>query len=243
MKTILNFGAGVNSTALIIEMLKRNQKPDYIIFADTGNELPETYEHLKVMENWFKEKNLNFVKVQSKYINGSCSSLYDYYFERTTIPFRRFRDCTDKFKIVPITKFLSQFKKEGVIQNIGISAEEWHRVKNSPKNWIEFKYPLVDWKIDRKKCIEIIKEEGLSVPIKSGCYLCPFQPVRSWVSLYKTHKDLFQKSRELEENGRSYPKVFLPYDKTLAKYENAIKTQKKLTDFEPERICGGWCFT
>ena len=248
MKHILNFGAGVNSTALVIEMVNKKLPLDYVIFADTGCELPETYNHITRMKEWFKTKNINFVITSSKY---NCT-IYDYFFNKRTIPFRKFRDCTDKFKKIPITKFISQFKKEGVIQYIGISSDEKHRIRFSNKKWITFEYPLVEWNIDRKKCIEIIKKEGLEIPVKSGCFMCPFQPFESWKNLLNFHPELYKKSREIEEQNRSYPKNTLTWKGTLKQYEESIKQQKTIKEFWEELRCGskyvkescnGFCMT
>jgi hypothetical protein len=245
MKTILNFGAGVNSTSLIIEMLKRGIRPDYVIFADTGSELPETYTFLEIMKEWFKKKNLNFIEVKSRY---NCS-LYDYYFSRKTMPFRKFRDCTDKFKKSPINAFIKQFKKEGVIQYIGIASDEARRCRVSEKKWNEYKYPLVEWLIDRKRCIEIIKAEGLPEPIKSGCFMCPYQGDKSWINLMKNYPDLWKKAREMEEQNRTYPKNCLRWNHNLKQLEEADKTQVKLKEYEnphicdPKRSCDGFCMT
>lgn len=41
---IVNWGGGVNSTAMLVGMLERDIRPDRIIFADTWAEKPETYE-------------------------------------------------------------------------------------------------------------------------------------------------------------------------------------------------------
>lgn len=239
MKTILNFGAGVNSTALIIEMLNRNMKPDYVIFADTGSEMPETYQHIERMKIWFKEKGLEFIIVKSKY----NKTLYDYYFDKKLVPSRQFRDCTDKFKKRPILNFLKQFKPEGVKQYIGIGYDEPSRVRQSETKWIEFEYPLWEWKITREKCIDIIKKEGLEVPIKSGCFMCPFQPKDSWKELWKRHKDLFKKAREMEEQEKRYPEIALPWSRTLKEFEHAFKTQTTLFVFNEGSLCNGWCMT
>jgi 3'-phosphoadenosine 5'-phosphosulfate sulfotransferase (PAPS reductase)/FAD synthetase len=237
MINILNYGGGVNSTALIIEMKNRNIRPDYVIFSNTGEEMPETYIYLDIMRNWFIDNGFKFIEVGSRH-----GKLYDYYSSRKTIPFRKFRDCTDKFKKVPINNFIKQFKKDGITQFIGISYDELQRMRTSDKKWITLKFPLVDWKIDRNECIEIIKKEGLPVPVKSGCYMCPFQSDLSWKNLYKTNKDLWKKAREIEENNRTYPKNTLRWSGTLKELEYAIKTQTKLSGFSDE-ICGGFCFT
>jgi len=237
--SILNFGAGVNSTALIIELVKRQQKPDYVIFADTGAELPETYKHIQIMQEWFKTNGVVFLIVKSKY---ECS-IYDYYYNKKTIPWRKFRDCTDKFKITPITNFIKKFKELGVIQYIGIDIGEIRRAKKSGTKWIEFKYPLIDWKMNRQDCINTIKQENIDVPIKSGCYICPFQPFKSWISLLKTHPELFIKARQLEENNRSYPRIVLPFNHNLKMIEIANRQQKTLYEFDVSEICGGYCMT
>lgn len=237
MKTILNFGAGVNSTALIIEMVKRNMKPDYVVFADTGSEMPETYQHVEKMTGWFQRKGLEFIIVRSKH-----KPIYDYYFNKEMIPSRQFRDCTDKFKKQPILKFLKQFKTEGVKQYIGIGYDEPSRIRQSETKWIEFSYPLWEWRITRQKCIEIIQEEGLDVPVKSGCFMCPFQSNESWKSLFKTHKELFKKSREMEENGSRYPELTLTWSGNLRQFEKAFKEQTTLFPMEGS-YCSGWCMT
>ena len=243
MKHIVNFGAGVNSTAMIIEMVNRKMPIDYVIFSDTGGELPATYEFLEKMKVWFEEKNIPLIIVKSKY---DCS-IYDYYASKKTIPFRKFRDCTDKFKKTPITKFIKQFKEEGVIQYIGIASDEARRIRVSETKWIEFKYPLVSWLINRKKCIEIIKKEGLPEPVKSGCFMCPYQPDASWKNLMETSPDLWQMARQMEEQNRSYPRNCLRWKGTLKQIETAKNEQCTLDEFEnenkcdPKRSCDGFC--
>lgn len=237
MKTILNFGAGVNSTALVIEMINRDMKPDYVVFADTGSEMPETYQHIERMKDWFQKKGLAFVVVESKH-----KPVYDYYFKKKMTPSRQFRDCTDKFKKQPILKFLKQFKKEGVKQYIGIGYDEPSRIRESNINWIEFAYPLWEWRITRNVCETIIRNEGLEVPVKSGCFICPFQDKESWKGLWKTHKNLFKKAREMEEQGKRYPEITLTWSGNLKQFEKAFKEQTTLFPIEGS-YCSGWCMT
>ena len=46
-KYVLSYGAGVNSTALLFFLVKQKFPLDYVVFADTGNERPETYSYLE----------------------------------------------------------------------------------------------------------------------------------------------------------------------------------------------------
>ena len=53
---IVSYGAGTNSTALLIEMLNRGIPCNLITFADTGGERPETYEYMKMFSSWLVSK-------------------------------------------------------------------------------------------------------------------------------------------------------------------------------------------
>lgn len=52
---IVSYGAGMNSTAMLVEMVRRGEECAAVVFADTGGERPETYEHLM---NITREENL-----------------------------------------------------------------------------------------------------------------------------------------------------------------------------------------
>jgi 3'-phosphoadenosine 5'-phosphosulfate sulfotransferase (PAPS reductase)/FAD synthetase len=47
---VVAFGGGTNSTAMLCGFRERGIKPDLILFADTGGEVPETYEHVLEMD-------------------------------------------------------------------------------------------------------------------------------------------------------------------------------------------------
>lgn len=55
---IVSFGGGTNSTALIILCWLKKIHIDAIVFADTGDELPETYNFLEWFDGWLESKNL-----------------------------------------------------------------------------------------------------------------------------------------------------------------------------------------
>jgi 3'-phosphoadenosine 5'-phosphosulfate sulfotransferase (PAPS reductase)/FAD synthetase len=49
---VVAYGLGVDSTAMLIEFVRRGIRPDHILFADTGGEKPETYSYLPVMQKY-----------------------------------------------------------------------------------------------------------------------------------------------------------------------------------------------
>jgi len=236
---IISFGAGQNSTAMIIKMFNDGIKIDEIIYSEVGNEMPETYMFLKEFKIWCKKKGLLFTKVKSK-----LGTIRDYYGSKKIIPYRMFRQCTHKFKIIPINKYIRDKYglKTPINMMMGIAADEKKRMdKIKGRKQFTFKFPLVDWDINRQGCIKIIKKEGLSVPVKSGCYFCPFQPKGAWKDLYNKHKELYEDSIEFEKNGRAYPEGTLMGNITLEEFKIALKEQRKLTSEDVSLIKCGWC--
>lgn len=53
----INFGGGIDSTAVIIECINRGHRPDWILFADTGSERPETLVHVDEMNKFIRNMN------------------------------------------------------------------------------------------------------------------------------------------------------------------------------------------
>jgi len=191
---IANFGCGINSVAGILKYGFDNYKE--IIFSDTGSEKPETYEYLKYL---IDEKGWKITIINDHW----GISLFDYYYNKSTIPRMKFRDCTNKFKITGIKRYLRKKygKKETFLSDIFIDRSEYTRIKTSDVKYQVLNYPLVYDNINREDCIKIIEEAGYKIPIKSGCFMCPFNTKKMWQLLKVKHPDLFQKSLELEKRA------------------------------------------
>jgi len=208
MTRILSFGGGVQTTALLLKYPKRY---DYVVFADVGDEKPETYEYLENYIKPFCEVNkINFVTVK----NPKFDSLMDYCVENKVVPTRAFRWCTHKFKIMPIRRFVRSLgakKKNPFYQDIGISLDESHRMagKKYDTKYLISEYPLADNKITREDCYQIIKDAGFPVPPKSGCYYCPFAKKQEFIDIKKNHPKLWKLSIEMEKNNSRYPEITL----------------------------------
>lgn len=52
MALIASYGGGVNSTAMLVWMVKNKLVVHHILFADTGGEKPETYSYVKMFSDW-----------------------------------------------------------------------------------------------------------------------------------------------------------------------------------------------
>lgn len=226
MNSFLSFGAGVQTTALLILVAQGQVKADAVIFADTGAEHPETYEYIEKYDKPLCEEiGIPFltVKMYRKITNVNtgkheyASSLREAIVARRRVPSINMRWCTEYSKITPIKLAVRQLQKDHKFVKpayalVGISIDEKHRAYNKDGSWkqphcTEYlnSYPLVEMSISRNDCHKIIKDYGWPDPIKSGCYFCPFQGPRDWADLFHKHPDLFWDSVALEERDIKFP--------------------------------------
>ncbi|VWX51052.1 hypothetical protein [Novosphingobium sp. 9U] len=55
---VLSYGMGVDSTALLVELVSRGQAPDLVLTADPGAEKPESYAYLEMMRSWMADRGI-----------------------------------------------------------------------------------------------------------------------------------------------------------------------------------------
>ncbi|TKJ25420.1 MAG: hypothetical protein CEE41_04400 [Hadesarchaea archaeon B3_Hades] len=184
----LSFGAGVNSTALMLLLL--DEGVDFeSVFVDTGCEWPETYEHLHRLE----EEGYEITWIRPE-VSGT-HTLYEYMMKYKFIPAWRRRFCTAKWKRTPFDRYV----ETPCTTYIGYDFEERRRRHLRDRKGIHFEYPLIERMITRERCVKIIRDHGLPVPPKSGCWLCPFQDLAGWKRLRDTYPELFRRARDLED--------------------------------------------
>lgn len=204
--TVLSFGAGVQSTTLLMLVINKDPRlikaiggeehlPTEVMFADPGAETDETYAHVERMSALCEQSGLNFWTVN----NGSLTDAI--IAGRGHIPaFIKktnggegvlFRSCTEKFKIRPIYKKLRAimgYEPRTRIKHtanvwLGISLDEVQRMKDNHKKWATNIYPLIEMRWDRLNCINYLESLGSMHVGKSACVYCPYHSNRFWLDI------------------------------------------------------------
>lgn len=215
MKQYLSFGAGVNSTALLL--LLADQGRDFeTVFVNHGGDYPETYEYVDYLRN----QGFEITELIPDY--NECSTLYDHCWDRNIIPTTQFRWCTHYFKIVPYLEYIKP--NLPCISFIGFDAGEkkrveknkTHKIRYKIEHQIENRFPLFEEGLNRSACIALIESHGINIPPKSGCYFCPFQSKIGYRKLFLQHPDLFKKVEKLEQNVVSKKKIYLRGNKPIS---------------------------
>ena len=241
MKYVLSYGGGINSSALYFYILEKNLPLDCVIFADTGEEHKETYEAVEKMKKLCLSEGIKFMTVKSH-----LGNLYDYYFDKKKVMSLMKRDCTSKFKISPIRKYIRNVygKKERFVMYIGIAYDEATRMRDSDVKYITNCYPFCDDKISRNGNLQILKKNDFYA-VKSGCIGCIYNRKKNWIKMIVESPEEFDRHLRLEEQNTGFPKVLLNGSYSLRSLRNAYIGQKSLTAFiENEANCdvAGSCF-
>jgi 3'-phosphoadenosine 5'-phosphosulfate sulfotransferase (PAPS reductase)/FAD synthetase len=197
MKNYLSFGGGVNSVAM--QLILQDEGVDFeSIFVNHGADWPETYEYFDYFQDWLASNGfpeITVLKPDVGTIEGNrFDNLYDYYHFKKVLPSRRIRSCTDKMKKTPFNKYT----ETPCFVFIGYSSNEKNRARMTSKGGREYRWPLIEREINREACKRIIKNHGLKLPMKSGCFCCPFQRRDQFQDLRRKHPELFCRVEQLE---------------------------------------------
>ena len=148
------------------------------------------------------------------------------------------------------------------VQWIGITLDEWRRMKDARDQWIENAYPLVDLRLTRQNCVRWFQERYPGRPLaKSSCVGCPYHSNQEWLNIYRNHPEQAQRAIALDERLRdpertrmepnSLTRNYLhpgsrPLGETLERLDRLERMQPRLLDDESspaDEPCGGNCRT
>lgn len=220
---VANFGGGVDSTAMLIELVAQGRRPDYILFADTGAEHPETYTHIAYFSQWLVAQGFPAVTTVRRYgadgqygeksrasktgpgytdIVGNCH-------QNKTLPSLAFgmKSCSLKWKAEPMDKWLkTRYGNRPIHKLIGYDAgpADSRRAvnRNTDGGQFTYEYPLRTWGWDREACEARIAAAGVKVPRKSACYFCPASKKWEVAQLAINHPKLFAEAIAVELGAR-----------------------------------------
>lgn len=266
--TYLSFGAGVQSSALLVMSalgLHGCPKADLAVFADTGDEPAWVYEHLEFMRT-FAESHGIPLKVTS--IGCLSKDTLDRLAGKrkrvAQIPAFTTRDnratilqrqCTNDYKLNPLKQAVRehlgykkrQWMKHHITCLIGISTDEAHRMKPAKDKWLTNAWPLIDAGLSRQDCLDLLAKHGLPKPERSACIYCPFHSNDYWHWLQTEHPEEFDRAVRFDEAIRDQRSSGLEHPVFLHRSLIPLRDVTFIGDVPPSKVdgfgneCEGMC--
>lgn len=238
VRHILGLSGGKDSAALAIYMRDRVPNMEYF-FADTGKELPETYEYLD------KLKARLGIEIKRLSADRGFDHWLDVY--GGMLPSPKARWCTKALKIQPIEEFVGN---DRAISYIGIRADEENRKGYiSTKDNIQSSFPFIEDGLRKDDIIKILEESGIGLPkyydwrSRSGCFFCFYQRKIEWVRLAEQHPERFEEAVRYEEErggagytwaqGETLRELIARKDEIIAENEAAEERARKRRELHP----------
>lgn len=206
MKHIVSFSGGKDSTAMLLRMLEENMQVDEIIYCDTYKEFPQMYKHIEKIKKYIKEK------YNKEITTLKAEKDFDYYMfehEKTRGKNKGKRGygwstmlcrwCTSNLKTNVINKYLKA-KNEEYTEYIGIACDEPKRIKDKC-------YPLVEWGMTEKDCLQYCYERGFDWDglyehfDRVSCWCCPLKNLKELEILYKYYPELWEELKKMDKRA------------------------------------------
>lgn len=183
-------------------------KPDLAVIADTGREMSTTWDYLnkitipalasvgvvlhRVRKNKYSTVDLYSGKAKNKLLipafttfSGEMSKLPTY--------------CSSEWKLRVIQRWATkEHQVKAATLWMGMSVDELRRVKLPLGKW-EKHYPLVQLKLTRQNCIDLVQLVGWPTPPRSSCYMCPNHREEEWEWQQRNAPKDFQQAIKFEK--------------------------------------------
>lgn len=192
--TVLSLGWGVQSFTLLAMSSVGELSPlDAAIHADTRHERTDTYMFAASWASYFAERGPDILTVGpddgGRVLRRPDVAIPAYTDAGGMIP----RQCTSMWKVAPIRRETRRLMREHGVKNaemwMGISLDEWQRMRKPDVAYLQYRYPLVEKRMTRGDCIGWLQTHNFAVPLRSACVFCPFQSDQDWQAVMSDDQD------------------------------------------------------
>lgn len=210
MKIIASFSGGKDSTCMLLEMIRRKEHIDEVVFFDTGWEFPQMYEHVERVKRIVEDAGIKFTTLHP-------DVSFDYLmFE---VPVKDGKHCGyswcglkgcrwgTTYKLRAIDNY---FKNEPEhIQCVGIAIDEPERLAKERKG--NKRFPLAEYGFTEADCLKYCYElefdwGGLYELLdRVSCKYCGLKNLKELRNIYTNIPEVWEELRDYQRRTR------LPY--------------------------------
>ena len=209
-KVIVSFSGGKDSTWMLLEMIRRGEHIDEVVFFDTGWEFPQMLRHVDKIKAIVEDNGIIFTTLRPR-------KPFDYFMFDT--PHKKgsktgWSWCGygggrwgTREKVRTINQYFN--RQTDYVQCIGIAADEVERLEKERSD--NKRFPLVEWGITEDECLRGCYElgydwEGLYEDLdRVSCKFCAFKNLTELRNIYFKMPDVWSELRDYQS------RTCLPY--------------------------------
>jgi len=226
----LSLGAGVQSSVMLMRAIHGDiDRPDHVVFADTGWEPEQVYDHLGWLRKQCEKAGIPFHRVSFRNIRedtvtarsaesgeyaGRWVSMPVFVDTGSCIEGRMKRQCTSEYKLNPLRKkqreLLGYKQRQRIPPGscdvmVGISTDEAGRASPSKDRWVDNIFPLIDpLKMSRLDCQHWWEKHYPHRPlVKSSCIGCPYHSDGEWLRMMQERPEEFADACDFDDQIRN----------------------------------------
>ena len=236
MKFIASCSFGKDSLAMVLKLLELNYPLDEVIYFDIGVEFDSIRNNAERMKPILRDKGVKFTILEPKetFIHSMCEKSIN---KRNGDVQQGYKWCGGtarwgtRLKLDAINKHNKTYGDEVVVEYVGVAADERHRInRQRDKNRIKL-YPLVEWEMSEKDCLNYCYNNGwhwsengyelYDLLDRVSCKYCKNKNLKELRNIYHYMPDVWQELKDLQD------KVQMPYKdgKTIHDLETRFITE------------------
>lgn len=209
------------------------------VMIDTKNEHEDTYRFKQDCSQWYGKEIISISAIGDKYEN-----IQDVWRKNKSLNVAHGAICSTELKRAVRQQYQKQVEFDYQVFGFEFDKKEFNRAKSMHMNYPDSKpiFPLLQFGFDKKKCIEIIEQAGIEIPItykmgfkNNNCFNtgCVQGGIGYWQKMKRDFPEKFDKMATMEHeltDLRGYPVTMLKDQSKEAK-EKVRKTGDKWMQF------------
>lgn len=193
-KHVIGLSGGKDSTCLALALAEREPRDYEYICTPTGDELPELFDHLDLLEQILGKK------IKRLGIGKTLAELID---EMQMLPNFRARWCTRMLKIEPTIEYM-QTLPYGSRLYVGLRADEPER-EGIYGDDVKSVFPFREWGWNEADVWKYLDDRKIVIPVRTDCGWCYHQRIIEWRNLWRDHPERFEQGVQIEaKHGHTF---------------------------------------
>jgi hypothetical protein len=197
-------GGGTQSAAMAALIIQgRIEKPDAAVMVDTEREKSQTWRYMRTVV----QPALSAFGLTVEVVSKSEFATVDIYALNGDLLLPVFTSdggrlsgfCSNEWKRRVVQRWCRSKGYDPVENWLGYSLDEAKRVKSAEAKWWQPRYPLIELRLRRSDCIQIVEAMGWPTPPRSACWMCPHMTNAEWRQMQAVDPADFQRAIVLDE--------------------------------------------